>query len=414
MSKTFVQLGRIGDLLNILPFLYHDSTQGIRHKLMVAKEYASLLEGVSYLEPIIYEGPHYEIGKAVKSAQGEVCCTQVNGPQEEVREYTYKPAGLSAAATTSYQKEQWKVAGRLGEWDSVYALVFDVRDRGRENRLLTDCGLLGKGKKRKPVILVSTKGNSSKFPYADLLLELLKGRFGSRYHVIELPHAERFYDLLALYETAHCLVATDSAPLHLARACPNLPVIALCNDGWKGSVWEPNHVWFCRYSDFPERAVQMLDAMECVYHKKEIDKTVSITHTNGESRWDWGVWHSIQVHKGMYGRNVEGYPYVKDCIRMAIQRKDERIFLFRDGTCFTTVGLLGKTFFANRITKGDETFHPVTDLFGAPTEFWKKVLEELPNDLAWGKDYWWSHCLWAIFKKHGAVDATGICYRSVK
>ena len=39
--------------------------------------------------------------------------------------------------------------------------------------------------------------------------------------------AERFYDLLALFERAKCLVTVDTAHLHLAYACPTLPVVAI-------------------------------------------------------------------------------------------------------------------------------------------------------------------------------------------
>ena len=82
-----MQLGRLGDILNILPMLWKDAQGGVKPKLMVAAEYASVLEAVSYVEPIIYNGPHYEIAKAVEQAKAiegaGVRCLQVNGPPEE-------------------------------------------------------------------------------------------------------------------------------------------------------------------------------------------------------------------------------------------------------------------------------------------------------------------------------------------
>ena len=158
--KLHVQLGRIGDILNILPLC-----NGSR--LMVAKEFAPLLEGVSYVEPVIYDGPHYEIAKAMefaKSVSKDVVCSQVNGPLPQVLEHVYKPAGRVGAIKTSYQKESWGVAGRIDEWDSLLPLVFDRRNEEREEKLLRDNGFMSK--KQKPVILLSLKSHSSPFPFA--------------------------------------------------------------------------------------------------------------------------------------------------------------------------------------------------------------------------------------------------------
>ena len=198
-STVWVQLGRLGDILNILPMLWKDAQSGVKPKLMVAAEYASVLEGVSYVEPIIYNGPHYEIAKAVEQAKAiggaVVRCLQVNGPEEETLHYTYEPAGLSGAATTSFNKESWRVAGRLREWDECYPLVFDQRSPEREAALLKACGV----NKHRPIVLLCVSGNSSPFPYAPLLKRLVELRFDRKFRVLELPQAERIYDLLALY-----------------------------------------------------------------------------------------------------------------------------------------------------------------------------------------------------------------------
>ncbi len=237
---------------------------------MVAEEYSGILDGVSYVDPVIYRGPHYEIGKAVSQAEAEGrkwTCVQINGPQPAVAEFVYKRAGQETARTTSFTKEQWKVAGMLNRWDECLPLEFDRRSPEREEKL---CEVMKPGKK---YVLAAVDGLSSPFPYKALLLELLKH---CGYAVIDLAtvRAERFYDLLALYERAYCLVAVDSAPLHLAWAVPTLPVMALANDTpmlWNGASWKPNHTWYCRYKDFPLRAVEMIEAIRAVRHKRESD-----------------------------------------------------------------------------------------------------------------------------------------------
>ena len=100
MTCCYIQLGRYGDILNLLPLLHKDSLAGVKPKLMVAAEYAPLLDGVSYVEPVIYPGPHYEIIKAVEYAKSKgwepVVC-QVNGPIDAVKEHTYGAAGQQGA-----------------------------------------------------------------------------------------------------------------------------------------------------------------------------------------------------------------------------------------------------------------------------------------------------------------------------
>ncbi len=263
--RTYIQLGRAGDILTILQLLWGSKEKAA---LMVAEEYASLLEGVSYVEPVIFKGPHYEIQKAVAQAEAEKrdwVCTQVNGPIAQVSAYVYKPAGQEVAKTTSFQKEQFNVCARLPEWDANYPLYFDKRDFVREEKLHKQWMVPGK-----KYVLAALDGHSSPFPYKALILELLKH---CGYGVIDLSRvkAERLYDLLGMYELAYCLVAIDSAPLQLARGCPSLPVLALANDKpllWNGSSWRPGHVFYCRYSDFPLRAVEMLEAIRGIGRSK--------------------------------------------------------------------------------------------------------------------------------------------------
>jgi len=425
--KTYVQLGRAGDILSLLPLL---NATPEKCALMVAEEYAGLLEGVRYVEPVIYKGPHYEIGNAIAQCEAEKrdwVCTQVNGPKDAVAEFVYKRAGQETAKTTSFQKEQWKVAGRLTEWDECYQLVFDNRDFKRERELL-DAHI----KPGKKYVLAALDGNTSPFPYKALALELLKH---CGYPVINLGgiHAHRLYDLLGLYERALCLVAIDSAPLQLARACPNLPVLALANDSpllWHGSSWRPNHHWYCRYKDFPVRAVEMVEAIREIarFRVKKWEGKEVIHLWNGydgakcDRPADW--WRPLPITIGACGRDSammlndpRRLPFLRDSIRMALQKAaaDDWICLTRPRTRFlpgaTELLTTKEAAFAYRIEENGEerTFMPVGDLFFAKREFWKKALPEIP-DLVLGSDFFWSHTLAALFRMKGAEDVTGGIY----
>ena len=178
-----------------------------------------------------------------KSKFPSVKSLQVIGDCDTVAEITYL-AGQECARMTSFVKEYWRLAGKMPLWDSVLPLVFDRRDKEREKALIST--VLPRKLGRQPakpdkILLVATGGTSSPFPYVELLWTLLRLNFTKGWRIVDLSgvQAHRFYDLLALYERAHCLVATDSAPLHLARACPTLPVMALTNDRpllWNGSL----------------------------------------------------------------------------------------------------------------------------------------------------------------------------------
>lgn len=422
--KLYVQLGRAGDILNLLPLLHADfKATGERQQLMVAAEYAPLLEGVGYVEPVIYDGPHYELEKAVAKARvmaKEVVVTQVNGPAGVIREHVYKAAGFKGAQCTSYQKESWHLAGRLKtDWDLLHPLVFDRRDKTREEALLKKHDLL-KQRGQKPLLLLAAKSNSSPFPYEELLRELVTLKFSATHRVMELPHAERIYDLLALYERAALLVAIDSAPLHLAWADRRLPVFALAQDKpilWHGSPWRPNHLWYCRYRNWPGRAMEMVEAIKSLDTRMADSMYLTV----------WSAYHdrthypllpqSLPVKIGMCGRdsgNVlmdsERHPYLRDVIRMALQRASTDSMTINLTRPNVSIPIRRNEprppYFAYRITEGQ--YWPIVDLFSATKKFWKEVVTEMP-DLVLNGDYLWSESLRVLFQQRGASDQTGIC-----
>ena len=199
----------------------------------------------------------------------------------------------------------------------------------------------------------------------------------------------------------------DSAPLHLARACPTLPVIALTNDQpilWKGSSWQPNWAWCCRYHDWPERAVEMLGAIETCRKETKRDFVTVLNHYDYQHD-PVVVSGLLPVSKGACGRDSASVlgdskriPYLKDCLRMGLQRaKDEEhvclmrpdVFLInppdksflKHDACYAyrMQEVIGKT----------RNYIPVLDMFSARKRWWKEVIGEIP-DFVFGSDYFWS------------------------
>jgi hypothetical protein len=418
MDKIFLQLGKIGDVLNILPLAYADSQKGLKVGIMACAEFASVLDGCSYIEKIALDIKPWELEKALAEAKKlcpTVICTQTNGPVEQVLKCTYEPAGQKSAITDSFNREAWKLSGRLVEWGTI-PLVFDKRDKERE-KLLMPKGWFGAGKKKR-IMLVSADSKSSPFPYKDLLLELLHLKYPT-FNIIDLStiRAERFYDLLGLYEAAHCIVSVDTGHLHLAYAVPNLPVMALVQDRqlyWHGSAWRPQHHFHCRYHDFPTRALEMFTAIE-----KGCPVAWSVTHVYpGEVRKD-GLLQEFAIQPGACHRdsvNVlqdkERHPMLRNVVRMALQLQFGKIIcLTRNDTKMTLDRdlLTVAPSYAYRMNRKDglNTFAPVVDLFAAPVEFWKAILPDIP-DMVMGTDGFWSRVLLEIFKAKGATEISGI------
>lgn len=446
--KVFITLGRTGDICAILPMLYALAQRGERNKLMVAAEFASLLEGVSYVEPLIYNGPHYEVAKASEQtkAHGEPIVCQVNGPRADIEEFSKKQAG--GHNTDSFIKETWRLAGNLPLWHECPPLVFDRRDPGRERSLLevlkTVEGPMGRRSKR--LMLVSLRGNTSPFEHADLCLELLRLKYGRYWSIVDLStiRAINFYDLLVLYERASLLVASDSAPLHLAMACPKLPVVALVNDRpslWHGSPWRPNHLFTCRYGDFPKRAVRMLRAIDTLgepgcwftpYEGKRIihcwnqaEETESNLSHRYAARQTWQAeyldhpeWVNMPIWSGAVGRtsdwllqDPERHPYLKAAMQLPLMRarEDDLIVLTRSTTAFTPgiTAMLAGPSYARRRVNGQH--HPSVDLFAADKKTWQAALNDCP-DFVLGKDRFWSRVLMEVFRKHGAKEVSGAVF----
>lgn len=427
MSKLWIQTGRLGDVINILPLLYADFKKtGERQKLMVAQEFSKVLTGCSYIEPIIFDGDYRDLDRAVFLARGmtdNIIVTSIHGSAAAVAKHAYGQIKSTGRVTSSFQKEAWNLAGRLGEWDNNLPLVFDSRSPEREKLLLDANGIL---RARKPILLLALGGVTAGFEYAELLRDYVHAKFDKTYRVMDLPMTEdgHCYDLLAIYERAALLITTDSMPLHLAWACRSLPVFALTNDRdpdgkpslWHGSPWRPNHLWYCRYHDWPARAADMAEAISKL-RLRLAPVCVDVMFT--KLRPAIADWSLVIIGPGMC-REVSGSPLLKDVIRAGIQRcglaeeqhkntrdreVDSKMNLLRAGANCPTVSL--EPCYAYRISNGQHS--PIVDLFSAPKSFWRKILPEIPDLVLDNDDPLWSEALCMIFRRNGARDASGCC-----
>jgi len=471
-QRILIQLGKTGDVINLLPLALIASKSGKRLAIMACKEFAGVLDGCSYVDAIPFDGGLTDIAKAVEEAKklsSDVVCCQVLGPPEVVNEYALKPSGKAYSDTESFAKEAWRICGQLDQWKHQPPLVFDQRSEVREAALLSKLNAwitgapgeaaMNRSKKTKRLLLVALDGTSSPFKYKRLVMELCRGKFWRTHNVIDLAEykSERIYDLLALYEKASVLVASDSAPLHLAWAVRKLPVVALINDQptlWHGSPWRPTHIRHIRYGDFFDRAVEIIEAIEsigdlgCPFNPRHTYNGCRIVHVwsryeetekNAPRRQaakdSWirhyanDRWVSCPIEVGSVAKDSANtvkdelrVPLVKDVIRLAMLRADDDdlICLTRADTCFPEDPIT-KTLveyapcYARRMVRdanGRFTYHPAVDLFAFTKKWWRERQRDFP-DLLLGKDFYWHRVLMEFIKLNGGKELPFTVYQTV-
>lgn len=241
--KAYFLLGRYGDICNILPVIEYEAKQNnYKPRLFIAKDFVSLIEGCSYVEPIIWKDNFWNYEPAIYWAQQSLDGYEFINCSLSGRGY------LLIKKCRSFVRESWRLANCSVPWGHL-PLTFDRRSPEREKAFLEKLNI----KDGEPLILVATKGNSSPFNANVDLFAYLRNTM-TDFRVIDMSYvkAERFYDLIALFERAHCLVTIDTGLLHLARAVPNLPVITLIpvdETKWLQSDWDPQHILRMVYNE---------------------------------------------------------------------------------------------------------------------------------------------------------------------
>jgi hypothetical protein len=214
-----VQLGRIGDILNVLPpckFL------GIRY-MLVHPDFVCALGGQSYVEPAVWSGDFENLSSAV--AYAKAIASDVRVPQLAGK---IQPEGLPPRSRQSFVMDQWdRLQPGLGDKWGTLPLEFDKRDKAGEQLLLRKT--LEQNYDDLPMLLVNLTSKSSPFENGIdgmIMKHLTEGNAKFRFFIVDLGllREEKFCNLLALYECAAGLITADTSTLHLARATPSLRV----------------------------------------------------------------------------------------------------------------------------------------------------------------------------------------------
>jgi hypothetical protein len=396
-------LGRNGDIINALPLAWEEFRIRGPQDWIVSEEFAPLLEGVSYVRPVIFKGQYWDL---------QACVQEFSREYDELRIVQAWSANWPTVALgDSFVRSAFAQIGRRG-WPGV--LCFDRRSPEREARLVERLGVDSN------TILLAIDGTSSPFAHRAALLESLKSAFGDRVKVID-PIAERIYDVLGLFDRAVCLVTIDSAFLHLSWATPRLPVIALIADGptsWHGTATRPNQAFRCRYGEYPARAAELLAAVEQAIQPRPEPKLWHCwsdfkrsqyqhdRHYLASRTWlrEYGsVWNNSPFIGGCRHFDARELPLIKDILNNAADKAaDTDLLVITNDDVGFAPGLTGTLLdvarwplaaaYAHRSDTLDENAldgepYPGVDLFAIGVKLWKQWRNEYP-DMVLGAEQW--------------------------
>lgn len=262
--------GKFGDIILMLPaFKAINERTGLKPKVIVSEPFASVFEGVSYVDPVTVSSHWMDVPAAIQRSKalfGEPIIPQWwNDP-------AYKPEECPGGIVLRVDGKSWKVdqfkypgfmqcmymrSGFSVQEMMSLPLVFDRRDTNRESRLLQVVK-----RTKKPTLLVKMKAESSPFAAVPEILNPLN-RLGNKLEIINLDNvrAHRIFDLVGLIDSAVGLVTVDTSLLHLAQASKT-PYVALTADGWSGSVPRGNCSLHIKYSEASYRASEVVNTVQ--------------------------------------------------------------------------------------------------------------------------------------------------------
>ncbi len=263
--RRFILPGRFGDIIQCLPAFHEIFWQtGQRPIVIVSEEYASVFDGVGYVEPVVVPFHWSEGIPKMRALYKDATVVQWWNTDDPVPpEYRGNASLTCRGKTWRIDIKRWPSYGhsmmeRLGFPDvNIWRdmpMVFTQRDYDREDRLIP--------KHSKPLLIYNFTGISSPFGYLDAMWPILQ-ELRKDFHLVDLGKikAHRIYDLLGLYDAAVGLLTCDTATLHLAMAS-TVPYLAWTQNGWLGSVPRGNCVLQIPYNQTLRRLPEVRNVLE--------------------------------------------------------------------------------------------------------------------------------------------------------
>ena len=434
MKNCWVCLGRTGDIISMLPLVLHDYQRGNQPTVVVSEPWSDLLDGVGYADKLVWNSHYSQPIQAKRWVESLKRFDKIYVPQCYGQVFDRK--------CTNFCEEAWRLADMDSLWGRI-PLVFDRRNKEREKKLIPCFN--------KPVILVNTEGISSAFSKRKEMFDVL-APLRETHEIVDmsLVKADRFYDLIGLYEEAEYLVCIDSGPLHLAQAVPSLNVIAMIQNGWGGSPPRSNHLLRIRYEEFDSRKSEITDAI--LLKKKSEPKMIHVwskynivksdaqnRHRMAKQTWDKEMngWIDLPMEETSFARtsrtdfnDYKCAPYIPDIIDKAMKTAEmwDIVVLTNDDTCvcpgLATIikhviadcgacwGARREQRSIKRVLTTDEIMrgskHVGADVFAFTKKWWVEHGWEMPAMLMAFEN--WDYVLRTVVNDNGGREVEGLCY----
>jgi len=433
--KAFLLLGRLGDITTLLPVLKDEADKsGQPTPLVCAAAYAPLLEGTSYVKPLVFQGDYSRAAEARAWA-----ARQLTG--YELVDCSVYGQGVNVQHDmSSFDREIWRLSKTSLNFDTT-PVVFDRRDSLREKGILAN----------PPFLLYAGAGHSSPFAESAQFLAALTARVEPEFTIVDISNvrAQRPFDLLGLYEHAAGLIATDSFPLHLAQATPKLPVAALICEGpteWHRSAWRPNHVIRAHYGEVLKRVDQIAEAITKPREQKMFFVTTQAAspdpatkarleraHASRQNEFKahpgWATF-GFQPTRDASSMRDKPMPFCRDMFQQAadaLQHPQDVIVVCnadigfsggltgrmleaidRHGCCFAHRWDFYGAATARRLPRheGDlkqAKWYPGSDFFACTKAWWENVAKPIFPDMVYGREAW-DMIMRNLMKRAGTAD----------
>lgn len=347
---AFVQLGRIGDILNILPLvrLSHTIFHHLPVPVVIHQSMKGVLGRIGYAKPYLWKG-------AMEDREGAAdYATQI--ARKVLVPQLFGPRGADPAEwkTKHFNLDHWDRCGLLNLWGQL-PLEVDRRDWATERKWSA-----GIRKTAKPLLCYNLTAVSAPFAGAAKLAKLLADSFGDC-ELIDLGKVRgeaAYADLLGLMDQSHALLTIDTATIHLAQAshCPYIALVSDHVNGWLGSELRRAPALSVLYGDVDSRTGDIIDTLRrllgrtfkegkvlhCVSRRELKDDRLS----RASASWDkaYSERLAIPVHVWSMRRNAQhilgdkrNLPFLRDVLEAGLSQAadDDVLMLTNDDVAFT-------------------------------------------------------------------------------
>lgn len=413
-----VSLRRYGDIISLLPLLrFLARQQNAPVKLVVHKSFASVLDGVSYVEPIIWD----------KDLDDPLAATKAhNAKNAQVR-----GKGIPVDHKQGdFAKRAWNLLGY--EWNRHVPLVFDKRDERREKKLCKANFISA----HFPKILLKLHSFSSPFADAEKFKDKVYKEFNDLTEIVELDtiKAERIYDLLGLMDKAACLITTDTSTYWLAKAS-KCPIVSLVNPlPFQSSppngnvlVRVPYNQWQAKWDSIARAVHSTLfepegDGIALVYNFYEATNNDTIMREKAaQETWPLLKARIIpfkpELRSSQSIGDKRGTPFLRDMIEHSFSSGNENIVAVINNDILVDKSLRDEViksckeygcYWSYRLDKPDGATDYGADFFAMTRKWWFMHRHQIPDLL---HSYpWWDNILLRIMRWSGCLEQKRLHY----